>query len=115
MLEHAAGFQDANIRTSAVRWQYRLQSIDRVVRPRSDMIERTPVVRHEVTRTQLVEQLERIVGAQVSATKARFPPWRIPDRKQRDVEIASAVVNHLADDTIGIRHECGVAGKEARL
>ena len=79
------------------------------------MIERTPVVRHEVARTQLVEQPKRIVGTQVSPTKARFPPWGIPYRKQGEVEITSTFVNHLADHSIGIRHQPGVASEETRL
>ena len=77
------------------------------------MIERSPVLWHEVASTQSFEELERVIGAEVTSPEARFPPRCVTNRKKCDIEISSVFVNNLGNDTMCFRCETSVASEEA--
>ena len=79
------------------------------------MLERAPMIRDQVTRFEPVEQLERIIGTQMTASKPGFPPRCVTDGEKRDVEAALIPVNDVGNDTMRIRRQGSIAGKEARF
>ena len=77
VLQEMTRLEYVHVTPPIVQREKQSQSIDRVVGTRGDMLERTPMIGHQIARSESVEQLERVIGAQVTAAKARLPPGRV--------------------------------------
>ena len=90
------------------------QPINGVKCRRRDVIERAPVVRNEVSGLQPLEQCEGIVAGQMSFPESRLPPWRMPYRQQRQIEVSSLVEELLFHHVCRIALQSRVASEKAR-
>lgn len=77
-------------------------------------MERAPVVRNEVARSQPLEERQRIVAREVSTPETGLPPGSMADWKEGEVEDTILAVEDALDDMMGRRREARVPGEEAR-
>ena len=63
------------------------QAVDRIERGRCHVVERSPVVRDEVTGLESFEENQSITAGQMPFPKTRLPPRRMADGEQCYVQI----------------------------
>src|SRR5688572_20916490 len=98
-----------------MRLETRAQTANRVVRSRCHMAKRAPVIRHHRSSAQALEELERVFMCEMPFAETRFPPRRVSDRQQSEIELAPVLPQRVFDETMCIRNERRVAGEEHGL
>lgn len=76
-------------------------------------MKRSPVIGDEVTGTETLEQGQRIVTREMTASEAGFPPRRMSDRQKREIEAATSGMEDRLDHSMRRLGESGITGKEA--
>ena len=68
--------------------------------------------RNEVPRLRSLEKLEGIAGSQMAASESRLPPRRMPDGKQRNIQLAVTIGDVVVDDAIRLVGKRRIASEE---
>src|SRR5688500_15015552 len=76
------------------------------------MVEGSPMVRNEKPRAQSFEEHQSIITRQVAATEAWFPPWRITNREESNVELLAFGVEHVINDLVCAFRESRISREE---
>ena len=85
----------------------RTQLVDGIERTGADMVKGTPVKGHKGSRLRPLEERQCIGRGEVSTAKSRFPPRRVPNGKQRDVELSAIAGEMIVDHLVRpIRERC---------
>src|SRR5688572_18329664 len=115
VLEDVSGFEDAYITTLAVLREQRPESVDCVERAGSYVLEGSPMVRYEIPRFEPVEQVKRVVSAEMAASKSWLPPRCVANRQQGNVEPAAVSVKSFRHNLVRVGRQGGIPREKARL
>ena len=89
------------------------QSVNCIESSRRNVIERSPVVRDEVSGLESLEKSQRIATREMTFAESGLPPRRMPDWQESEIQIPSFCNQVVLDEVCRIGGEGRISGKEA--